>query len=387
MGGDHGHSHAHAHGHGAAEPLLGGEEDRENQDKLTKAVYCALFFMCVEIVGGIAANSLAVITDAAHMLSDVGGFIVSLVALHLSSKAGTNRYTYGFRQAEVLGAFLSVMIVWALTAVLLVKAVKRFVEPEEVNGKVMSIIAAIGLGVNLLLMKILGAHGHSHGMGENHHGHDEGVLEGQKNIAMKAAMAHVIGDIVQSLGVLIASLCIWLEPFDVGYASTGASRWCYADPLCTVLFGILVLKTTHTTVRFSVNSIMGASPESVDQRQMVRGFRDVPHVLSVHDLHVWSLGSSNLLCSAHLEIDDAENSTEVLHAVIAVAQGYGIGHTTFQLEVTGEFDRSTERHGGLACAEAFPETPGLTPSGEPSVGDHGHSHGDGHGHAHGGPAV
>mmetsp|Transcript_2346 Transcript_2346/g.5192 ORF Transcript_2346/g.5192 Transcript_2346/m.5192 type:complete len:385 (-) Transcript_2346:24-1178(-) len=384
MGGDHGHSHGHGHAHGAAEPLLGGsDEEKENQEKLKKAVYCALFFMFVEIVGGVAANSLAVITDAAHMLSDVGGFIVSLVALHLSSKAGTSRYTYGFRQAEVLGALLSVMIVWALTAVLLVKAVQRFWEPEEVNGKVMSIIAAIGLCVNLLLMKILGAHGHSHGLGEAPcGGHDEGAIEGQKNIAMKAAMAHVIGDIVQSLGVLVASLCIWLRPFDVGYAHTGASRWCYADPLCTVLFGVLVLKTTQTTVRFSINSIMGASPEGVDQRLMVRNLRQVPHVLSVHDLHVWGLGSSNLLCSAHVEIDDAENSTEVLHAVIAVAQGFGIGHTTFQLEVSGEFDPGTERHGGLACAEAFPDTPGMSPSKEPTGEAHGHSHAHGHGHAH-----
>ena len=199
--------------------------------------------MVVEIVGGLLANSLAIITDAAHMLSDVGGFIVSLVALQLAKMEATKEYTYGFKQAEVLGALLSVAIVWALTAVLLWEAVPRFVEPRPIDGKIMFVISVFGFLVNLILMKVLG-HGHSHDHGHSH---------GDENVAVQAALAHVIGDIaahpetqpfrrflaavslfswhfmsstghfwpeVQSLGVCLAGLCIWTHPWDVGTVST-----------------------------------------------------------------------------------------------------------------------------------------------------------------------
>ncbi|CAE7350229.1 Slc30a2 [Symbiodinium natans] len=259
--------------------------------------------MLIEIVGGVLANSLAVITDAAHMLSDVGGFIVSLVALQLSKMEATKEYTYGYKQAEVLGALLSVAIVWALTAVLLWEAIPRFFRPQPVNGQLMFIIAAIGFGVNLILMKVLG-HGHSH---DDDHGHSHE----DESVAVQAALAHVIGDIVQSLGVCVAALCIWFEPFDIGSTPIPdgeVSNWIYADPLCTCMFGVIVLHTTRSTMVRTVETLMGKAPNSINQIL----------VLSVLQLMRLTIKA------------------------IAIVKRAGIGHSTFQMEARHVFSRQVK---------------------------------------------
>lgn len=300
---------------------------------MKKAVYCALFFMMVEIVGGCMANSLAIITDAAHMLSDVGGFIVSLVALQLSAMARTQEYTYGFKQAEVLGALLSVAIVWALTAVLLWEAVPRFMEPQAIDGKTMFVISVIGFVVNLVLMQVLG-HGHAHG-GDDH-GHSHG--EEDDSVAVQAALAHVIGDIVQSLGVCLASLCIWLQPFDVGVTLTPngpISNWNYADPLCTCLFGVIVLHTTKSTIVRTISTLMGKAPSSINQTDLIEKLESIPSVVSVHDFHVWSLGSKDVLCTAHVVVKHSDHTSSALTDANKIMRQAGIGHSTLQMEVEG----------------------------------------------------
>ncbi|RLN58009.1 hypothetical protein BBJ28_00021578, partial [Nothophytophthora sp. Chile5] len=140
------------------------------QRKLQLACVCSLLFMCAEIVGGFLAGSLAIMTDAAHLLSDVAGFCISLFAIWVGTLPASNRLSFGFQRAEVIGAVTSVLVIWVLTGVLVYAAVERFMEclqpnpKEHVNGKLMFIVACIGLFVNLILMQILG-HGHSHGGG------------------------------------------------------------------------------------------------------------------------------------------------------------------------------------------------------------------------------
>eukprot|EP00930_Biecheleria_cincta_P082905 TRINITY_DN72541_c0_g1_i1.p1 TRINITY_DN72541_c0_g1~~TRINITY_DN72541_c0_g1_i1.p1 ORF type:complete len:448 (-),score=85.55 TRINITY_DN72541_c0_g1_i1:113-1432(-) len=361
---DHGHSHGgHAHGHGAEkEP-----PNADDQQRLKKAVMCALFFMMVEIVGGCMANSLAIITDAAHMLSDVGGFIVSLVALQLSAMEATHEYTYGFKQAEVLGALLSVAIVWGLTAVLLWEAIPRFVEPEAIEGKTMFIISVIGFVVNLVLMQVLG-HGHSHG-GDDH-GHSHGTEE-EDSVAVQAALAHVIGDIVQSLGVCLASLCIWLQPFDIGVTETSngpVSNWNYADPMCTCLFGVIVLNTTKSTIVRTISTLMGKAPKSVDQIKLIGDLENITCVVSVHDFHVWSLGSKDVLCTAHLVVKQSDDSSKALSEAVQIVRQAGVFHSTFQVEVEGHMLESN-----CGGCDSSPVDSGKNQS---------HGHSDSHGHSH-----
>ncbi|CAK0873780.1 unnamed protein product [Prorocentrum cordatum] len=392
--GGHAHGHSHGHGHGDGkdleQPLLGKVEKTINADeiKLKRAVYFALFFMFVEIFGGIAASSLAIITDAAHMLSDVGGFIVSLLALQLSTQAATAEYTYGFKQAEPMGALLSIAIVWALTAVLLWEAFGRFMTLTEVDAPMMFVISVIGFFVNIVLMMVLG-HGHGHGDGDDHghghggHGHadhgshgghgghdDHGGAEGDSgSVAVQAAVAHVIGDILQSLGVCMAAGLMWWQPFDVGVASTGVSRWNYADPLCTVLFGFLVLMTTKGTLKRTIAILMGKAPGN-KQREMFQVLSAIEGVVQIHDLHVWSHGSSDLLCTAHIVVSSAEHSHTVLRQAVTESKKKGLGHTTFQIEVDGQFQCDVQ------CDAAF-----LGAAPRKDAG-HGHDHG-GHdaGHA------
>lgn len=358
----HGHSHGHSH-----------KSNAKDQERLKTAVYFALFFMLLEIVGGVVSNSLAVITDAAHMLSDIGGFIVSLFSLHLSALPASQQYTFGFKQAEVLGALLSVAIVWALTAILFWEAVPRFITPSEIDGKVMFVISLAGLVVNIGLMNVLG-HGHSHHDPDDHSecGHESGV-------AIQAALAHVIGDIVQSLGVCLASLCIWLHPFDIGVTQTPigpVSNWNYADPLCTVLFGLIVLHTTKATFLRTINILMGKAPHKVNQTKLVESLQSIPDVTSVHDIHIWSIGSADIYLTAHLVVINNQPGNTTLEAAMKIARAAGIHHFTFQLEV--EMDRA------LDCGACDSREVGLQRSEEQGDG-HGHGHGhscNGHGHAH-----
>jgi len=345
------------------QPLIGKTgvaEVSEDQKKLQRAVYFALFFMFVEIFGGVYASSLAIITDAAHMLSDVGGFIVSLFALKLTAQAATAEYTYGFKQAEVLGALLSIAIVWALTAVLLWTAVGRFMYLTEVDAPVMFVISVIGFFVNLILMKVLG-HGHAHGDGDDH-GHGHGGHEESSSVAVQAAMAHVIGDIVQSLGVCLAAGLMWWQPFDVGVAPNGVSRWNYADPLCTVLFGFLVLMTTKSTLTRTIDTLMAKAPGN-KQQELFRGLSAIEGVVQIHDLHIWSHGSSDVLCTAHIVVSSAEHANTALPQAVTVSKGLGMGHTTFQIEIEGQFQCDVH------CDPAL-----LGTASKKSAG-HGHAHG------------
>jgi len=359
-GDDHGHSHktgGHDHGHAghAGHGHDGHSHDSEMREKrerdpyaedkrkLKMAVGCALFFMLVETIGGVVANSLAIITDAAHMLSDVSGFAVSIFALSLSERVPDVEYSYGYKQAEVLGAMLSVMVVWGLVCVLLWEAVPRLFHPEPVDGPVMCVISFIGLLVNLVLMKVLG-HGHDHG--HDGHGHSHGHSHGhgchgdeQDSAALQAAMAHVIGDAVQSLGVLLASALIWFRPFDnyVGETEDGVSRWNYMDPLCTVAFSFMVLTTTKGTVKRTLKILMCGTPGEVATGKLQEELELIENVTDVHDLHVWSMGSKEVLCTAHLVVQDQASMTRVLKAAVRVAKGHGIEHATFQLEIEGHF--------------------------------------------------
>eukprot|EP00927_Polykrikos_kofoidii_P013297 TRINITY_DN15791_c0_g2_i1.p1 TRINITY_DN15791_c0_g2~~TRINITY_DN15791_c0_g2_i1.p1 ORF type:complete len:375 (+),score=39.11 TRINITY_DN15791_c0_g2_i1:88-1212(+) len=315
-----------------------------NQSRLTIALVFVLVFMVVEILGGVIANSLALITDAAHMLSDAGGFIVSLVSLQIAEQCASGRHTYGYRQAEVLGALLSIMIVWAMTAILLWEALPRFVQPEEIAGQTMFTVSVAGIAVNLLVLQIIGPPHWSH-RGEDDRGHiSVAANHANETVALKAAIAHVIGDIFQSIGVCVASVLIWLKPVDVG-STGGVSNWNYADPCSTVLFSIIVLCTTKSTLVYTIQSLMVRAPDHIDLTDLRQKLEWISHVDSIHDLHVWSLGSSEFLCTAHLMLNDGRNSTEVLRAAISIAHEAGIGHATFQIEIVGEFDPSRDETG------------------------------------------
>ncbi|CAH0488962.1 unnamed protein product [Peronospora farinosa] len=339
------------------------------QHKLQLACICSLLFMCAEIVGGFLAGSLAIMTDAAHLLSDVAGFCISLFAIWVSTLPASKRLSFGFQRAEVIGAVTSVLVIWVLTGVLVYAAVERFMEclrphpKEHVNGKLMFIVACIGLVVNLILMQILG-HGHSHSHGGHGHSHDgeihghghgntssssssseerhghshghshgghvnEDLENGQvslssekklENLNIQAAYIHALGDFIQSIGVCIAGGLIWYKP-----------EWQIADPIATFVFSLLVLGTTVGIVRDSVHVLMEGTPDGIHADEIERGLRHCSSVVAVHDLHIWSLSAGLPSLSVHLVSDDAETA---LHAAQRYLLSKGITHTTIQIEKT-----------------------------------------------------
>jgi len=171
--------------------------------------------------------------------------------------------------------------------------------------------------------------------------------EEEESLAMKAAMAHVIGDIVQSIGVIVASLLIWLEPMDVGVTSNGISNWNYADPLSTVLFAFLVMLTTKQTFVGIYQSLMFRTPDKYPSAVVSQHLMRIPDVKGAHDIHIWEVGR-NPVCSAHVTVDKAADMTKVLVACLdVIREKFEIEHTTIQIELEDEFDHAAEKYGRL----------------------------------------
>lgn len=517
--------------------LAGGASDEETlahkriQRKLIAALCLAFVFMIVEVVGGIYAHSLAIITDAAHLLSDVSGFAVAVLAAFWAKRKSQEHFSYGYHRVEVLGALASVMTVWLVTGILLFEAVQRMINPEPVNGKVMFIIACLGVGVNLLMLAIFGhnhgpgascshshgthdhgngtsdpaAHNHSHGggggcsghghgsgkagskrglgplldvvaessggsggsllaagvqgagcghnhkhshkhphkhthkhkhehkgghsakdsddlesgrnhsydehthshspghehaaghpcsHGSTHHGpscsdgegereealrlldsgrtpilaappsshlhgsscghdhssgggghtHAHGPLDAagggggapvaaagghshdHSNLNLRGAVIHVIGDFVQSIGVAIAGALIWWHQDD--------PAWYIADPVCTLLFAVLVLWTTKAIMRDISDVLMERVPRGLCIKTINDDLSRVAGVEAIDDLHVWALTPGIPLMCAHVVLADGADPTIVLHALTQHCRSLGIEHSTIQLTTT-----------------------------------------------------
>lgn len=285
-------------------------------------IFCAIF-MISEIIGGYLANSLSIICDAFHLLSDLGGFIISLFSTYLSTRKPSMRMNFGYRRIEVLGAFSSIIIIWLLTCALLYIAVMRIVDDDyEIDAKIMTTMASIGVGFNLLMAFIL-SYTHSHKeianqkrnsifiapkiidskqslglnrlsvgkidnlniINENDKANfciDNDQINSMvsRNINIRAAFIHIIGDIIQSLGVLIAALVIYFEP-----------SWKIADPICTITFSIIVLVTTVPIVTDIVAVFLESFPKQVDYDELVKTVVNHEGVKSIYDLKCWYIST------------------------------------------------------------------------------------------------
>ena len=203
------------------------KERSASMRKLCFVVVLCILFMSTEVVGGIKANSLAILTDAAHLLTDVAAFSISMLSLWASSWEANPRQSYGFFRIEILGALVSIQLIWLLTGILVYEAITRLIQQtnDDVDGFFMVLVAAFGLVVNIIMIVVLGhdhshshSHSHNHGVHDHEHGHgdnDEQLLEKPKvrrNINVQGAYLHVLGDLIQSIGVMIGGGMIWYNP-------------------------------------------------------------------------------------------------------------------------------------------------------------------------------
>ncbi|XP_075977431.1 proton-coupled zinc antiporter SLC30A2-like isoform X2 [Anticarsia gemmatalis] len=320
------------------------EVDKRARRKLIIASILCVIFMIGEIVGGYLSKSLAIATDAAHLLTDFASFMISLFSIWVGSRPATQRMPFGWYRAEVIGALTSVLLIWVVTGILVFLAVQRVIYREfEIDATVMLITSAIGVGVNLIMGLTLHQHGHSHGGGGGHghsHGGSNPVLNNKKdssdvesstshshehhreNINVRAAFIHVLGDFLQSFGVLVAAIVIYFEP-----------SWDLVDPICTFLFSILVLFTTFNIIKDALLVLMEGSPRGLDFQEVANTFLSLPGVVRIHNLRMWALSLDKTALSAHLAIRSGVSPQKVLEeATRLVHDKYNFFEMTLQIE-------------------------------------------------------
>ncbi|KAJ8267670.1 hypothetical protein COCON_G00128420 [Conger conger] len=332
-------SHCHDNSHAL--------EDREREKQQARkrlyivSIIC-LVFMVGEILGGYFAGSLAVMTDAAHLLVDFTSFLISLCSLWLSSRPATHRLNYGWHRAEILGALLSVFTIWLVTGVLVYLAVERIISNDyTIEGTVMLSTAGGAVLANIIMALTL--HQSSHGLGSHghSHGHSAPGKEGpgsrpQANSSVRAAFVHVVGDLLQSISVLISAIIIFFKP-----------EYKIADPICTFLFSVFVLGTTIGIMRDILLVLMEGAPAGVKYSEVRDQLLSVKGVKAVHNLHIWALTMNQAVLSAHVAIEDAVAPQPMLKEITQVClTNFNFHFVTIQLE-----QQSDQKPGCTLCQD------------------------------------
>ncbi|KAK4289325.1 hypothetical protein Pmani_037698 [Petrolisthes manimaculis] len=292
-------------------------EDRMALFKLTMATILSLIFMLLEYVGGYYSSSLAVLSDAGHLLSDFCGFLVSLVALCLMRRPPSASMSFGYYRAEVLGSVASVLIVWVVTGLLVAAAVQRLLyAPYTLDPDVMLIMASVGIIINILIAVVLhgcGCHGYYHGAHKQ---------VSRKNITVRAALIHVIADTLQTFAVLVAAVVVKVWP-----------HYKIADPILTFVFGFIVVVTTLPILRELAHILMEGAPRNVDYFCLLTDLEGLPGVRSIHNLHMWCLTLDKNALSVHLVIDQSFDPETVLEeAQRLIRRSYSVSSSTIQIE-------------------------------------------------------
>ncbi|MEX0703312.1 MAG: cation diffusion facilitator family transporter [Planctomycetales bacterium] len=306
LGPGHGAMHGgHDHQHGHCGRAAG------NRRRLALTLALAAGYMVAEVVGGILTNSLALLADAGHMLSDVGALALSLFAVWIADRPSPAHRTYGHYRAEILAALVNGAALVAVSLFIFVEAYERFRDPPEVRGPLMMAIAVGGLLVNLAGLFIL------------HGGRRE-------SLNIRGAWLHVLSDALGSVGAIAAGGLIW------------AFGWRWADPLASVLIAVLVIYASWRLLAEAVSVLMESAPRGIDVDDVFAALKQTPGVLGVHDLHVWTITSGLDSLSAHVVIGDEREHHHVLTDLRKMLhERFGIDHVTIQIEPEGFEERAT----------------------------------------------
>jgi cobalt-zinc-cadmium efflux system protein len=295
------HAHAHSHSHHWGE-LTGS--DRKANRLIGFSIAITVLFMGIELVAGLYANSLALLSDSAHMLTDVGSMLLSLFAIWLARRPGTPAMSYGYHRAEILGALGSVLLIWLASGGLIYEAFLRLQHPPDVEGSIVFGVASAGWIANLTSMAIL------HGAR-------------QENINIKATYLHLLADSLGSLGAMIAGAVLWF------------THWDPIDPLITLFFAVLMMVSSYGLLKETLAVLMESTPAHLDPQAVSQSLSELPGVQELHDLHIWSVSSGRLALSVHLISREKEGLLQKAHELLK--SRYQIVHTTIQIEHPDEF--------------------------------------------------
>jgi len=285
MGDPHSHNHA-----------------SRNERGLWIALSMNFSLLVLELAGAYFTKSLALLSDAAHMLTDVTALFIALGAIRLSRRPPDNRRTFGYYRFEILAAGCNAVLLFLAAGYIVYEAIQRFRQPAEVASGAMLAVAVAGLAANLISMKVL-------------------AKDAEDSLNLKGAYLEVWSDALGSLGVIVAALVIhW----------TG---WQPADPLVALLIGLWVLPRSWTILSETLNVLLEGVPAGLTLDAIRAALQAIPGVLNVHDLHVWSITTGKNTLTAHITIDPAApDSQAILARAHAVVEGFGITHSTVQIE-------------------------------------------------------
>lgn len=279
-------------------------DDKEGKNLLIAAIL-NLVIALVEVVGGLLSNSLALLSDAAHNLSDGLAIWLAWLAKRISKRKSNNNKTFGYKRVEILAALLNASILIAICIFLVFEGIKRFLNPQEVNGVPMLIVASIGLLANLISVVLLHRFRRS-------------------SLNTRAAYLHLVGDTLSSVAVIIGGILIIL--YDM--------HW--IDPLITLLISLYIMKETWGVLRETVNILMQSSPEHIDIEEIRKTLENEPEICSVHHMHLWSLNEKQIHFEAHVEMKNdlkLRETEPILNRLKHILnKNYGIKHITLQFE-------------------------------------------------------
>ncbi|XP_067863152.1 proton-coupled zinc antiporter SLC30A2-like [Heptranchias perlo] len=312
-----------------------GDHKEGGRDHARRRLYLAsavcLVFIIGEVIGGYLARSLAIMTDAAHLLTDFATMLVSLFSLWISSRPATKTMNFGWYRSEILGALISVLSIWVVTGVLVYLAVKRLISGQyEINGGAMLITSGCAVAVNIVMGIILHQSGHNHSHGskgevrsqDTESSPQDSRSVGRVNPSVRAAFIHVVGDLLQSFGVLIAAYIIYFKP-----------EYKIMDPICTFLFSVLVLGTTISILKDVLHVLMEGTPKGMDFNDVKETLLLIDGVKAMHSLHIWALTVNQPVLSVHIVINDDANAQVILAEANQMLQSkFDIYSTTIQIE-------------------------------------------------------
>jgi cobalt-zinc-cadmium efflux system protein len=292
---------AHLHAHYEGDAVHTHTSVGRSQRALGVALALTLGFAVVEVVAGFASHSLALISDAGHMVTDAAALGLALLAQLIAKRPPSSRHSFGFGRAEALAAFVNALAMLALVVWIVVEAVHRFMDPQPVQGATVFVVAALGLLLNIAMAWLLS--------------------RDASNMNTRAALVNVMGDLLGSIAALAAGAIIYF------------TAWMQIDPILSVLVSMLILKSTISVLRESYHSLMEGVPHSIDYVQVGADLAAMPGVLSVHDLHVWDMSPGQPALIGHLRIQNLREWPIVLHTVQAMLlERHGIDHVTLQPE-------------------------------------------------------
>jgi cobalt-zinc-cadmium efflux system protein len=290
----------HNHYHGLHQNLT----REENKKGLTVALLITVGIMLLEFFGGFITNSLALLSDSGHMLSDAGSLLLSLVAMWFAAKPPSPNKTYGFYRFEILAALLNGVTLFFIAGLIIYEAYERLFHPPAVASGSMMLIAFIGFFANLLSAWILMRKG-----------------DVKDNVNIRSAYLHVLGDALGSVGAIIAGAVIYFF------------NWNIADPIISVVVALLILKGAWGVIKDSIHILMEGTPITIDQQEVKKLLEEIDGVIDVHDLHIWTITSGLDSLSCHVLISDDKDEQEILQTAInKIKEKYKILHTTIQIE-------------------------------------------------------